>query len=379
VAAEFARERALYVDRGVRSITTVDSMKTIAYEIAEQLALVFGPQESGDGKYRTSAPWRSPDWYLQSVSGGMGPIGVLKGFAELQEMGIVNSVPALANFQAAGCAPMVHAWKANKETAEPVRTPRTHIATLATGDPGRTYTHLREQMLAHNGGIFESITDEEAFKAMHILAKMEGISVEPATAVAFAGLIKMVRSKIVKPTDVIVINCTGHTIPVEQEVIGDDWARDIEYPTEGIESLVPAEDGLLAALNRVTADRYKRIAIVDDHPHVRRLIRRILQAQGSYTLFEAEDGKSAISLVSKELPDLVILDLMMPEMDGFSVLDALRSDPTTASIPVIVVTAKELTIKEKERLEGQIQSLMQKGDFMSDELLSEVRSLIKDE
>jgi threonine synthase len=293
-------------------------------------------------------------------------------------MGMVNSVPALANFQAAGCAPMVHAWKANKDVAEPVRTPRTHIATLATGDPGRTYTLLRERMLANNGGIFESVTDEEAFKAMHILAKMEGISVEPATAVAFAGLIKMVRANLIKPTDVVVINCTGHTIPVEQEVIGDDWARDVEYPTEGIESWVPAEDGLLAALNRVTADRYKRIVIVDDHPHVRRLIRRILQAQGSYTLFEADDGKAALDLVKKELPDLVILDLMMPELDGFSVLDALRSDPTTASIPVIVVTAKELTNKEKERLEGQIQSLMQKGDFMSDELLSEVRALIED-
>jgi threonine synthase len=119
------------------------------------------------------------------------------------------------------------------------------------------------------------------------------------------------------------------------------------------------------------------VAIVDDHPHVRRLIRRILQAQGNYTLYEAEDGKSAITLIQKEIPDLVILDLMMPEMDGFSVLDALRKDPATARIPVIVVTAKELTVQEKERLEGQIQSLMQKGDFMSDELLEEVRSLVK--
>jgi threonine synthase len=133
---------------------------------------------------------------------------------------------------------------------------------------------------------------------------------------------------------------------------------------------------LLAALNRVSADRYPRIVIVDDHQHVRRLIRRILQAQGNYTLFEAEDGKSAITLIQQESPDLVILDLMMPEMDGFSVLDALRENPNTANIPVIVVTAKELTKQEKERLEGQIQSLMQKGDFMSDELLEEVRSLV---
>lgn len=378
IAAEFAKERALYVDRGVRSITTVDSMKTIAYEIAEQLGSQLGSSRPGGNSGQETISWRSPDWYLQSISGGMGPVGVLKGFKELQQMGFINTVPALANFQAAGCAPMVQAWKQGKEVADPIHTPRTHIATLATGDPGRTYTLLRSRMLANKGGIFESVTDEEAFKAMHILAKLEGISVEPATAVAFAGLIKMARSNLIKPTDVVVINCTGHTIPVEQEVIGDDWARDIEYPKEKIDFRIPAEDGLLAALNRVSADRYKRIAIVDDHPHVRRLIRRILQAQGTYTLFEASDGSSAIKLIKQEIPDLIILDLMMPEIDGFSVLDELRSDPTTASIPVIVVTAKELTHKEKEQLEGQIQALMQKGDFMSDELISEVRALIKD-
>jgi threonine synthase len=164
---------------------------------------------------------------------------------------------------------------------------------------------------------------------------------------------------------------------VEQEVIGDNWAKDVAFPSEGIEAAAPVEDGLLAALNRVTDDRYPRVAIVDDHPHVRLLIRRILQAQGEYELFEAEDGRSALNLIQNQKPDLVILDLMMPEMDGFSVLDALRKDPNTASIPVIVVTAQELTSEEKSRLEGQIQSLMQKGDFMSDELLEEVRSLIK--
>jgi threonine synthase len=183
---------------------------------------------------------------------------------------------------------------------------------------------------------------------------------------------------LIKPSDVIVINCTGHTIPVAQEVIGDDWARDVEYPAEEEKAVEPLlEDGLLAALNRVTADRYSRVAIVDDHPHVRRLIRRILQAQGEYTLFEAEDGKSAVKLIKKEIPDLVILDLMMPEMDGFSVIDSLRADPNTSTIPIIVVTAKELTAREKERLEGQIQSLMQKGDFMDGDLLDEVRSLIE--
>jgi threonine synthase len=67
---------------------------------------------------------------------------------------------------------------------------------------------------------------------------------------------------------------------------------------------------------------------------------------------------------------------MMPEVNGFSVLDALKSDPQTATIPVIVVTAKELTGEEMNTLQHQTHSLMQKGEFMDDELLDEVRALL---
>ena len=67
----------------------------------------------------------------------------------------------------------------------------------------------------------------------------------------------------------------------------------------------------------------------------------------------------------------------MPDIDGFSVMDALQSQPETKDIPIIVVTAKELTPDEKNRLKGHIQKLIQKGDFMSDDLLDEVRTLIK--
>jgi threonine synthase len=116
--------------------------------------------------------------------------------------------------------------------------------------------------------------------------------------------------------------------------------------------------------------------IADDTPDARRLIRRILQAQGDYTLFEAADGREAIELSKQELPDLLILDLMMPELDGFAVLDALKADPKTAPIPVIVVTAKELTSVEKARLRGQIHKVMQKGEFLSDDLADEVRALL---
>lgn len=372
IAAEFARQRGLYQDMGARTVTAVEAMKTLAYEIAEQLTIQQGapPDSTND-----SPKWRTPDWYVQAISGGMGPLGVYKGFCELKQLGLIDRIPALAPIQAEGCAPMVLSWKKGLEKAEPVLSPQTRIETLATGDPGRTYTMLRRQVNETNG-VFESVSDEDAFRAMHVLAKMEGISAEPAAGVAFAGLFKLVRAGIIKPTDTVVVNCTGHTMPAEQFLFGEGWTRDVDLETK-VEPAPTPQEGLLSALNNVTPNRFPRIVVVDDSPEARRLIRRILQSQGDFEIFEAINGVEAIELINKEHPDLVILDLMMPEVDGFAVLDVLRSKPETANIPVIVATAKELTVDEKSRLQGQIQSLMQKGDFLNDEFLEEVRSLIR--
>jgi len=389
IAEEFAQQRGLLFERGSRSIPSVEAMKTIAFEIAEQLAI---PNN------QTGIGWMAPDWYFQSISGGLGPLGVMKGFEELLQMGLVEKIPALGGIQVEGCAPMVHAWKAGKEQAEPIVSPRTHIATLTTGDPGRTYTLLYRRMKKDGKGVFESTSDEETFRAMHILAQMEGISVEPAAAVAFAGLIKLVRAGVINPTDLIVINCTGHTMPIEKAILGDLGIHSMVIPSyqksynakelkgaQVSEDLIASseEEGLLAALNRITPEYFSSrqrsplIMIVDDSEEARRLIHRILLTRGKYTIIEAENGKQAIEMARSELPDLVLLDLMMPELDGFAVIDALKEHPTTSSIPVIVITAKELSVEEKQRLNGQIQSLMQKGEFISVDLLEEVRSLVK--
>ncbi len=372
VAAEFARQRGLYQDMGARTVTAVEAMKTIAFEIAEQLTLTLGPAA---GSTRERPKWRTPDYYIQAISGGMGPLGVYKGFKELKALGLIDRIPAIVPIQVDGCAPMVLSWRKGLEKAEPVLSPKTRIETLATGDPGRTYTMLRSQV-NETGGVFESVSDEDAFRAMHVLAKMEGISAEPASGVAFAGLFKLVRAGIIKPTDTVVVNCTGHTLPAEQFLFSEGWTRDVDLREKQEEAPTPQE-GLLSALNNVTPNRFPRVAVVDDTAEARRLIRRILQSQGDFEIFEATNGKEAIDLISRELPDLVILDLMMPEVDGFAVLDALRSKNETANIPVIVATAKELTVDEKSRLQGQIQSLMMKGDFLNDEFLEEVRSLIR--
>ncbi len=193
VAAEFAQQRNIYLEAGARTIPSIELMKTIAFEISEQITKISG--NPAQGKNTRSPQWQTPDWYFQSVSGGLGPLGVQKGFNELQQMGLTDRMPGLGIIQAEGCSPMVRAWKNGLDVAEPIDSPRTHITTLATGDPGRTYSLLAQRMRSSGGGVFESVTDEETFRTIHILAKMEGLSVEPAAAVCFAGLIKLVRGR----------------------------------------------------------------------------------------------------------------------------------------------------------------------------------------
>ena len=83
----------------------------------------------------------------------------------------------------------------------------------------------------------------------------------------------------------------------------------------------------------------KKILAVDDEKHIVRLVQVNLERAG-YTVVTANDGKEALQKVADENPDLVVLDVMMPYMDGFEVLQNLRRNPTTRDIPVIMLTAK---------------------------------------
>jgi threonine synthase len=339
IAADFAARRGLLLDRGARSIPAREAFKTIAYEIVEQLG------------------WRAPDWYLQSVSGGLGPMGVYHGFRELYAMGLIDRVPSLAVIQADGCAPMVRAFKAGQDTATPV-IPETRIAILSTGDPGRTYTHLW-QLVQQHGGTMESVTDREAFDAMLKLASTEGMAVEPATAVAFAGLEKLVAGGVIAASDVVAVNCTGHTFPVEKHVLGEQWSVDIKL---GDGQKPVRRDGLVAALDQLD-EKTTTVLIIDDNVNDALLIRRVLEARKAYRVFHASDPLQGLAEARQRLPDLIVLDLTMPGMDGFSVLEELRQDKRTHEIPVIVVSAKDITADERKRLNGQIEALYQKGSL----------------
>jgi threonine synthase len=358
VAARFAERKGLPLDRGVKSIAAKESMKTIAFEMAEQLADELGPTRPG-------VPWRTPDWYIQSVSGGLGPIGIMKAFREMEQFGLSEGLPKLGMVQSSGCDPMVRAFQAGLEDAPPFLNPSTRIATVATDVPGLAYKILRREVL-DNGGTFVSVPDEEAYRALKTVAQLDGLSVEPAAALAFAGLFRMVRERIIQPDEVVVLNVTGHTFPVEKYILGDKVGRDVDI-SRAAQTEIPHE-GLLAALETVD-QRIGRVLIIEDDPGASMLMARILKAHGVSEVFQAPDGRAGLDLVYKVRPDLIVLDLMMPGIDGFGVLEHLKADEEFRDTAIIVVTAKDLTIEERRRLSGQVKTLLQKGSLIDGDVL----------
>jgi threonine synthase len=365
LAQQFAASRGIFLDKGIKSVAAIEAMKTMAYEIAEQLTWELGAPDTG-------VPWRSPDWFLQGVSGGMGPIGVGKGFRELKALGLVDRLPQFGMIQSSGCSPMVDAFMRGQRVATPVENPDTVIATLATGAPGRAYELLYDYV-QENGGYFVSASDEEAFQAIRTLARNDGISVEPATGVTFAGLFKLVRQRIIKPDDVVVVNCSGHTLPVEKTILGEQWQKQVDLANAPTTPRMPAEDELMNAIDMV-GQRARRVVVIEDNVEAARLMHRILQTRDDTEIRLAHNGAAGLALIRAWKPDMVITDLMMPDVDGFAVVREMKADPALAGIPIIVVSAKELTVRERQDLEQNVALLLQKGTFLDDDFVESIIS-----
>jgi signal transduction histidine kinase/CheY-like chemotaxis protein/HAMP domain-containing protein len=133
---------------------------------------------------------------------------------------------------------------------------------------------------------------------------------------------------------------------------------------------------LAAVLQRYQSPRSPcPVLIVEDDASLRALLRRRLEKDG-WTVIEAANGRVALEFMAEKRPDVVLLDLMMPEMDGFQFLDEVRKRAEWRSIPVIAITAKELTEDDRQRLNGGVKKILQKGAYSREELLSEVRDLV---
>jgi signal transduction histidine kinase/DNA-binding response OmpR family regulator/HAMP domain-containing protein len=130
---------------------------------------------------------------------------------------------------------------------------------------------------------------------------------------------------------------------------------------------------LIDVLHALCGSAGRRLLMVDDDDLERRQMRTALEQQG-WTVTEASDGRDALARLNEGRPDLIILDLMMPEMDGFEFLEEMRRKDEWRGIPVVVVTARDLTDADRNRLNGGVERIIQKTD--RDDMLREVRSVL---
>lgn len=117
------------------------------------------------------------------------------------------------------------------------------------------------------------------------------------------------------------------------------------------------------------------ILVVEDHDDTRQMVRRALEKEG-WKVAEASDGRAGLAKLKESQPDLILLDLMMPGMDGFQFMTEMRKNIAWQRIPVIVVTAKSLTAADRQHLNGYVERILQKGAYNREALLREVRDLV---
>jgi signal transduction histidine kinase/DNA-binding response OmpR family regulator len=132
----------------------------------------------------------------------------------------------------------------------------------------------------------------------------------------------------------------------------------------------------IAKYRRAQADGNAPALVVEDDAVSRALLVRALEREG-WRVREAQDGRAALVEVAAERPQLILLDLMMPEMDGFEFVQELHKQPGGRSIPVVVITAKEITVEDRLRLGGYVEKILEKGNYSREDLLRTVREMVE--
>jgi CheY-like chemotaxis protein len=135
-------------------------------------------------------------------------------------------------------------------------------------------------------------------------------------------------------------------------------------------------EAILGTLARIAptpaTPRQVRLLVVDDDPQVVDLVSQLLEDQ-PYTIEDAKDGEEALDAVSRRRPDIILLDLLMPRLDGFGVIEQLHRRPEYREIPIIVLTAKALSTEELGQLQQTVSKVIQKRALERDMLLQELR------
>ena len=175
----------------------LEGQKTIALEIYDQLGFV-------------------PDNVVLPVGNAGNISAIWKGFKELYAKGITDKLPRMIGIQAEGASPLARAWKTG-EPFKPVEKPETVATAIRIGNPANWPKAWRA--VEESGGLFEAVSDEEILKAQQLLASMEGLFVEPASATPLAGLLKLLESGEIDKGESYVIITTGHGLKDPNVVI----------------------------------------------------------------------------------------------------------------------------------------------------------------
>ena len=133
---------------------------------------------------------------------------------------------------------------------------------------------------------------------------------------------------------------------------------------------------LSGILEKYKIDWTSQILVIEDDQSMRKLTRKMLEKEG-WAVSEAENGEVGIAKIRDHEPGLILLDLMMPKMDGFEFINEIQKNPDWIKIPVVVVTSKDLSVEEKNQLQGNVEMVLQKGSFERRDLIKKVNDILE--
>jgi CheY-like chemotaxis protein len=231
-------------------------------------------------------------------------------------------------------------------------------ALVIDADPASLY--LTKKYLTE-AGYSVAATDDPA-RGVEIAGKARPsiITIDVDSMEADTGIVERLSNS---HENVIVIALSADAV-VEGRAIGSGAQFFLRKPVE--------RAALIALLERSKSPTQKCILVVDDDPDALDLAVAMIEDSG-YEIQTAANGRQALEAIAHRRPDAIILDLMLPEMDGFEVVHRMSLNPDWRSIPVILLTARDLSHEERRALDIGTARIIQKGSFSRDELLAEVR------
>jgi len=131
----------------------------------------------------------------------------------------------------------------------------------------------------------------------------------------------------------------------------------------------------LARVMGINPQQQKHVLVMDDDPNIAEMVRQFLP-EAEFRLSSALDGLAGLEAINADRPDIVLLDIMMPRLDGFGVIERLRANSNTHDLPIIVISAKELTNAESDRLKETVTLVMKKQGFKGEKLVEEINNVL---